>query len=163
MKIFSQISLLSFLILFVSCVSDTEETTNNTNSETTNSETIKVEQPSNESSSNAENLNDFEPVESQSPAVNNEVKLNPAHGQPGHDCAVAVGAPLNSNGSASTPTTAPTANPIKIQQDVDPTVIPHPKPAFNMNAPVGNAAAGTNPAHGQPGHNCAIPVGAPLN
>lgn len=62
--------------------------------------------------------------------------MNPPHGQPGHRCDIAVGAPLNATGSnasagnkASTPQTPP----------------------------------GMNPPHGQPGHRCDIAVGAPLN
>lgn len=75
--------------------------------------------------------------------------LNPAHGQPGHDCAIPVGAPLNS---------APTAG-------AKPSVQTMSAPA--ITAPVGSPLAADpnaklNPAHGQPGHDCAIPVGAPL-
>lgn len=33
-------------------------------------------------------------VQKQTPASNKEVKLNPPHGQPGHDCKISVGAPL---------------------------------------------------------------------
>ena len=33
----------------------------------------------------------------------------------------------------------------------------------NNNATTTAAATGLNPAHGQPGHRCEIPVGAPLN
>jgi hypothetical protein len=74
--------------------------------------------------------------------------LNPAHGQPGHRCDIAVGAPLNSAPSKpATPTTA-TATPTTT------TVTP---------APVTKTAPGMNPAHGQPGHRCDIAVGAPLN
>ena len=70
------------------------------------------------------------------------VALNPAHGQPGHRCDIAVGAPLN---STSTPakTNSETSDVILDQENALP--------------------AGTlNPAHGQPGHNCAVKVGDPL-
>ena len=45
------------------------------------------------------------PLAPQAPGITT-AGLNPAHGQPGHDCAIAVGAPLNSAPSASgtTPT-----------------------------------------------------------
>lgn len=81
--------------------------------------------------------------------------LNPAHGQPGHRCDIAVGAPLNSAPTqAQTATTQPTqtvqVNPT--QQNVVTTTV----------APV-KVAKGMNPSHGQPGHRCDIPVGAPLN
>ncbi|MFT3979293.1 MAG: hypothetical protein QM687_02410 [Ferruginibacter sp.] len=71
--------------------------------------------------------------------------LNPAHGQPGHRCDIAVGAPLNS---------APAAQPA-----VQATPSVQTTPA--ATAPV-ITGAGLNPAHGQPGHDCSIPVGAPL-
>lgn len=63
----------------------------------------------------------------------NEVKLNPAHGMPGHDCAIAVGQPLN------------------------------PAPAANMLNTNPNKTVRLNPAHGAPGHDCAVEVGQPLN
>ena len=71
--------------------------------------------------------------------------LNPAHGQPGHDCAVPVGAPLNSKGAAA-------------KTSVSPAIAPAVTP---VSAPTA-VAPGTNPPHGQPGHDCAIAVGAPL-
>ena len=80
--------------------------------------------------------------------------LNPAHGQPGHRCEIAVGAPLSSAPAA-------TAQP-KIQQSVTaaPAVVAAPTPA----APIAPADPNVklNPAHGQPGHDCSIAVGAPL-
>ena len=67
-----------------------------------------------------------------------DIALNPAHGQPGHRCDIAVGAPLD-----STPTLSKTSN---------------------QGSPLINAGSGElNPAHGQPGHRCDIAVGAPLN
>ena len=76
--------------------------------------------------------------------------LNPAHGQPGHRCDIAVGAPLNSAPTTATKpqvqTAAPTMTP--------PTAVPA--------AATADPNAKLNPAHGQPGHDCAIPVGAPL-
>lgn len=87
--------------------------------------------------------------------ANGSVALNPAHGEPGHRCDIAVGAPLNS---------APQA-PAGGQQQV--TVAP--QPSFNgpvmpqPSAPAAGASTGkVNPAHGEPGHDCSIPVGAPL-
>ena len=64
-----------------------------------------------------------------------EVMLNPAHGAPGHDCAIAVGAPLSSAANGS---------PAMVQ------------PSMNNEVKL-------NPAHGAPGHDCAIAVGAPLS
>ncbi len=76
---------------------------------------------------------------------------NPPHGQPGHRCDIAVGAPLNSAPTAGTQApvvtqaTPMTATPTQAK----PSVISGAKPAVN-------------PPHGQPGHDCAVQVGAPL-
>lgn len=70
-------------------------------------------------------------------------KLNPAHGQPGHRCDIAVGAPLDSKPAQVT-----------TQQ---PTTVSTPQPVAQATAP------GMNPPHGQPGHRCDIAVGAPLD
>ena len=59
--------------------------------------------------------------------------MNPPHGQPGHDCSIAVGSPLSSS---------PVVNP-------------------STSTPV-KTAPGMNPPHGQPGHDCSIAVGSPL-
>lgn len=70
-------------------------------------------------------------------------KLNPKHGEPGHRCDIAVGAPLDSKPVQAVQTNA-------TQQVV---------------AQTGNTkvAKGMNPPHGQPNHRCDIAVGAPLN
>lgn len=82
-------------------------------------------------------------------------RLNPAHGQPGHDCSVAVGAPLKKAAAAvSAPTKATLASvPVETTPTAAPVVASSPN--FNANAKI-------NPAHGQPGHDCAVAVGAPL-
>jgi hypothetical protein len=71
--------------------------------------------------------------------------FNPAHGQPGHRCDIAVGAPLNSAPANKTPSTQ---SPVQTITPVQP-------------ANTGSTAK-LNPAHGQPGHDCTIPVGQPL-
>lgn len=81
--------------------------------------------------------------------------INPPHGQPGHDCSVAVGAPLNTANHAGGNTTASTSAPA-----VSKTVVSPPKIVANAAPTV---AKGMNPPHGQPNHRCDIPVGAPLN
>ena len=73
--------------------------------------------------------------------------LNPPHGQPGHDCAIAVGAPLDGSGGQPQAPQAPNA------------VQPVAQPNFQSG---GAPANGLNPPHGQPGHDCAVAVGAPL-
>lgn len=74
--------------------------------------------------------------------------LNPAHGQPGHRCDIAVGAPLNSPPAT---TTAPQVQTVPAQ--------PIAAPASTAPA---DPNAKLNPPHGQPGHDCSIAVGAPL-
>jgi hypothetical protein len=81
------------------------------------------------------------PVSIPGNTVNTSGKLNPAHGQPGHRCDIAVGAPLNSPPGKTVTTTQARAS--------APQVTP--------------VAPGMNPQHGQPGHRCDIAVGAPLN
>lgn len=71
--------------------------------------------------------------------------LNPAHGEPGHDCAIPVGAPLDGSGAQP--------------QAVNPGATQTIEPNLNVTAPV---SGNLNPAHGQPGHDCAVAVGAPL-
>jgi hypothetical protein len=78
-------------------------------------------------------------------SVQTSGNLNPAHGEPGHRCELAVGAPLD--GTPATATTGEATTPLTITQ----------QPAQQAIAP------GMNPAHGQPGHRCDIAVGAPLN
>lgn len=71
------------------------------------------------------------------------VKLNPPHGQPGHRCDIAVGAPLDSK-------------PVQLSTQPAP-IVSTPQPIPQTTAP------GMNPPHGQPGHRCDIAVGEPLN
>jgi hypothetical protein len=73
---------------------------------------------------------------------------NPEHGAPGHRCDIPVGAPLN-GAASSTPAPANNIAPVTLQPQLPAT------PATNSNARL-------NPAHGEPGHNCAVPVGSPL-
>ena len=78
--------------------------------------------------------------------------INPAHGMPGHDCAIAVGAPLKRS------TSVPTASPVTTNAPVNQTIVPTETKSITTSAP----NVKVNPAHGQPGHDCAIAVGAPL-
>ncbi len=75
--------------------------------------------------------------------------MNPPHGQPGHRCDIAVGAPLNS-APAQKPAAQPTPQPVQ------------PQPAPQVVQQPTQVAPGMNPPHGQPGHRCDIAVGAPL-
>jgi hypothetical protein len=94
-------------------------------------------------------------------AVKTAPGMNPAHGQPGHRCDIAVGEPLNSKPAATTTTTTPTVTPTPV---VNTPTIGNTTPVITSPATTTAAAApGMNPAHGQPGHRCDIAVGAPLN
>lgn len=87
------------------------------------------------------------------PTVNEKgQKLNPAHGQPGHKCEIAVGAPLDSKPVQTniSKTSSPTVT--------TSTTTPSTAPVASVNA----NGQKLNPAHGQPGHKCEIAVGAPL-
>ncbi|HEU4860840.1 MAG TPA: hypothetical protein VFT15_13430 [Chitinophagaceae bacterium] len=90
-------------------------------------------------------------------ASNQGVALNPQHGEPGHRCDIAVGAPLNAPATTSTiqpnaPTSAPGVITPAATTDAK-TVTPKSTPA----------TATLNPKHGEPGHRCDIAVGAPLS
>ncbi|HEY1020667.1 MAG TPA: hypothetical protein VGE06_00080 [Flavisolibacter sp.] len=94
---------------------------------------------------------------SQSPAPKpaTTAGLNPEHGAPGHRCDIPVGAPLNSPaGNPAAPATGVNSSPIQLQT-------PPPVPPPTLTQPV-NSNVRLNPAHGQPGHDCSIPVGQPL-
>lgn len=82
-------------------------------------------------------------------------RLNPAHGEPGHRCEIPVGAPLDASAQASDAVTMP-----------PPPGSVVPPPSGPLMAPVASPAAGgpgrLNPAHGEPGHDCAVPVGSLL-
>ena len=82
-------------------------------------------------------------------AVPQLAAINPAHGQPGHRCDIAVGAPLSS-GNAPAVSFAQASPQISINQ-------------ASPSSPVtGTANPKINPAHGVPGHRCDIAVGTPL-
>ena len=79
-------------------------------------------------------------------AGNAEVAVNPAHGLPGHRCDLPVGAPLTAS-AGNTPNVTPTSQ----------------LPSTSVSPIRVDQTPAVNPAHGEPGHDCAVPVGAPLN
>lgn len=91
--------------------------------------------------------------------------MNPPHGQAGHRCDIAVGAPLNSPVSKPKPgatitqqptfTTSTTTNTQTTPAASTPAIL-NPNESTTVTAP------GMNPPHGQAGHDCAVAVGAPL-
>ena len=94
--------------------------------------------------------------------------MNPAHGQPGHRCDIDVGAPLNSK--PTKPSTAVTTQKMPQTTTKTTTITPemmNKTVATPSAVPAGIAAPvetapGMNPPHGQEGHTCSVPVGAPL-
>ena len=98
--------------------------------------------------------------------------MNPAHGQPGHRCDIAVGAPLNSppgKGEATKP--APIVKTTTVSSNTaQPGVVTSNGATItttNNNAGAATVSPvvtpeGMNPPHGQAGHDCAVAVGAPL-
>jgi hypothetical protein len=87
----------------------------------------------------------------------NAGRVNPAHGQPGHRCDIAVGAPLPAAASTPVLNTTPISTPV-INPPAPATTVVQPQPQ-----PAATVASGINPAHGQPGHRCDIPVGESLS
>ncbi|HEX6332969.1 MAG TPA: hypothetical protein VFZ78_02015 [Flavisolibacter sp.] len=85
-------------------------------------------------------------------------ELNPPHGQPGHRCDIAVGAPLNNN--AATPAKTESAQPVQ-QAPAQPAASTQPAVISQPAAPATEGVK-LNPPHGQPGHRCDLQVGAPL-
>ena len=139
MKNISFVLLAAGLLVFTGC--GPEKKSNLTNTTT----------PANSTFNNPAPANGADPVQtttpqSQSGTPTANVALNPAHGMPNHRCEIPVGAPLNSTPQAQTNVTAAPQL---------------PAPTLPMPA-TGSVAAGTNPPHGQPGHDCSIAVGAPL-
>ena len=93
--------------------------------------------------------------------------MYPMHGEPGHRCDIAVGAPLN-----SPPGKIPEPTIINVEPD-EPSGITtaEDENGHSQSTQVPQVAApplsgptppGMNPPHGEPGHDCAVPVGAPL-
>ena len=96
------------------------------------------------------------------------VTLNPPHGQPGHRCDIAVGAPLPNDGnvvaqaqSQDHPVSQGDAMPV-VSGGMPQQVVQVQQPQAQQSY-VGPKGEKLNPPHGQPGHRCDIPVGAPLN
>ena len=74
------------------------------------------------------------------------VKVNPEHGLPGHRCDLPVGAPLTAS-AGSTPNPAPTSE----------------LPSTSVSPIRVDQSPSVNPPHGEPGHDCSVPVGAKLD
>lgn len=91
--------------------------------------------------------------------------MNPPHGQPGHRCDIAVGAPLNSKPAQSNSQQTPQVinSSTKAQPVMNVTSNGGSTTIVGTNTPpTPTTAPGMNPPHGQEGHRCDIAVGAPL-
>ncbi|HUR65294.1 MAG TPA: hypothetical protein VMZ03_03005 [Chitinophagaceae bacterium] len=100
----------------------------------------------------------------QSPVITKGAQLNPAHGQPGHRCDIAVGAPLDSKPAATTSAPNVTIDPFSTTQPKNaPGVTVTSTPQTTPVTTTKTSTAGLNPAHGQPGHRCDLAVGAALD
>lgn len=91
--------------------------------------------------------------------------MNPSHGQPGHRCDIAVGAPLNSAPGKAAITQKPQIQPSTVTTSSTPQFTTDGKSVITTTsntAPSVVTDPGMNPPHGQAGHDCAVAVGAPL-
>ena len=94
------------------------------------------------------------------------LKVNPEHGQPGHRCELAVGAPLQDVATAQgAKSTSAQVTPVQtpISTTINQLAANNTLPVNNQPAAKPAATGNLNPAHGQPGHRCDISVGAPLS
>jgi hypothetical protein len=90
------------------------------------------------------------PTQNKNTTINTTAGMNPAHGQPGHRCDIAVGKPLNTPIDNTKAQTTPVQN------------IQNTNQLKNAGQPA-ITLKGMNPPHGQTGHRCDIGVGQPLN
>lgn len=151
-KIFS---LALMALLFASCQNSTDDN-DLSDDATTTTETSAAPATTEPVTLNPVGDEALNAVPAPAPAGGNaegKVALNPEHGLPGHRCDIPVGAPLNSPAGA-----APAAPAI----NAAPAMAPQPSAAPAVSQPAAGGGR-VNPPHGQPGHDCAVPVGAPLN
>ncbi|MFA5575528.1 MAG: hypothetical protein WC994_10845 [Brumimicrobium sp.] len=151
----------SSMLVFVSCQNETNEniSESDVNTEEATEGVRKLAPTEDVESSDMIEVNtdasntpqiEVSEVNNEAPAQNtpqqSAVKINPPHGEPGHDCAVPVGEPLPNSGGSTSGTATPSIT------------IPQNTPIINNDNTVR-----INPPHGEPGHDCAVPVGQPLN
>ena len=120
-------------LFIISCQDSKETTTTQEVTETTPE--VRLEQK-------RQPLQSVVPANSNSNNAATMSGANPPHGQPGHRCDIAVGAPLDGS------------SPVKIA--------PQSNPAQAQSNSVMGETGKLNPPHGQPGHRCDIKVGDPL-
>jgi hypothetical protein len=170
------LSSLLLSILFISCKKEEVVTTSETTS-TTPKEIImpRVQAIPSQTYTQQPITQNIAPVQNQTATPNGQVitpnpvatkpGMNPPHGQAGHRCDIAVGAPLNSPKSKQPSPGIATSQPVVTSSTITPapTTQAATTPAIlNPNATETVTAPGMNPPHGQAGHDCAVAVGAPL-
>jgi hypothetical protein len=167
-------SLLTLSIIFLACKkeeteADVEAVTSGTEQQPTIVPNVEPVPTQNSINPNQQQVNmpqqNTPQMVNQAP-VATKAGMNPPHGQAGHRCDIAVGAPLNSPVSKAT---TPTATTGKASFTTTTTSTPNPTSTtptgtpdlLKTDTPVATAP-GMNPPHGQVGHDCAVAVGAPL-
>ena len=131
------------MLVFTSCNGDDTESIDAGNAtETENGSQRSLPNMNGSGSESANENNGSQTTPSNTNTQDGAIHLNPPHGEPGHDCAIEVGQPLNSSGAGAA---SPMMNTPKV------------------NIPKANSGVRLNPEHGEPGHDCAVPVGDPLN
>lgn len=127
------------VLFFTSCNEGEEENVERENSatESTEEQTIQLKEikevedqelDMEVSSEGQEGAIEISPMEGNNTVGDADAKINPPHGEPGHDCAVPVGQPLpSSDGSVNTPMNNESAN-------LNP---PHGEPGHDCSVPVG--------------------------
>ena len=159
-------SLLALSIAFTSCKKE-DETETATASQTTQPLIVPRVQPiptENFAQPSQQQVNmptqNMPQAVAQAPVVT-KAGMNPAHGQPGHRCDIAVGAPLNSPAAKPGATTITSGKPSFTTTTVqNPTTSSGVPDLLKPNATP--TAPGMNPPHGEAGHQCGVAVGAPL-
>jgi len=159
--IFSSLVLLA--ILLVSCKKEeetTSETPNNTPKEIILPRVQAIPSQTYTQQPVTQNVN---PVQNQTATQNGQANtpnpvvtkpgMNPPHGQAGHRCDIAVGAPLNSPINKQPKPGIATTQPVMTSSTVTPA---------QTTTETTVTAPGMNPPHGQAGHDCTVAVGAPL-
>jgi len=112
----------------------------------------KIEERSNTGETELNYVPKQTPAPTTAPATNTDgVRLNPPHGEPGHVCEIPVGQPLDGSASSGEPVTQT----MEIKTEL-------PAGEVKSNTAPQTGQVKLNPAHGEPGHICEIPVGQPL-
>lgn len=133
---------LSLLITFAACTSQQEDTADTT-------APVATAPPATPATTTTS-----APVEAQAPVAGTGAVAdpNPPHGEPGHRCEIPVGASLSG--------TPPSSGPVDQMPAKQPITLP--QTSAQPAAGASSTPPGMNPPHGQPGHDCAVPVGSPL-